>query len=123
MNAYSRYTDGRAANEAITNRANYNAVMLQLIGDSPGIWSRAFISPPNDSEDSEDSEDSDDSDSEDSEDSDSEDSDISDISDISDSEDSEDSEDGDNGWRAYGGNGIDPDIWAAWAPPTRELAQ
>ena len=34
MNAYSRYTDGRAANEAITNRANYNAVMFQLLGIS-----------------------------------------------------------------------------------------
>ena len=94
MNAYTYYTDGRAATEATTNRANYNAVMLQLIGVSPGIRSHACIPAPSDSEDSDDS-DSDDS----------------------------DSEDGDNGWRAYGGNGIDPDIWAAWVTPTRELAQ
>ena len=34
MNAYTYYTDGRAATEATTNRANYNAVMFQLLGIS-----------------------------------------------------------------------------------------
>ena len=109
MNAYTYYTDGRAATEATTNRANYNAVMLQLIGVSPGIRSHARIPAPSDSEDSDDSDSDSDGDSDSDSDSDDSDSDI--------------SEDGDNGWRAYGGNGIDPDIWAAWVTPTRELAQ
>ena len=38
MNAYARYTDGRAATEATTNRANYNAVMFQLLGISSTPW-------------------------------------------------------------------------------------
>jgi len=91
MNAYTYYTDGRAANEATTNRANYNAVMFQLLGISSSPWvgtgltadlHRALARERDDSvsvisvSDSEDSEDSDseDSDSEDS-DSDNEDSD------------------------------------------------
>ena len=34
MNAYSRYTDGRAASEATTNRANFNTTMTELIAAS-----------------------------------------------------------------------------------------
>ena len=143
MNAYTRYTDGHAANEAITNRANYNAVMFQLLGISSNprvginwehrrILHRALAQERDDSfdvisvSDDSDSEDSDSDDSDnDSEDSDNEDSDSGDISDSEDGDngDISDSEDGDNGWRAYGGNGIDPDIWEAWVTPTRELAQ
>ena len=96
MNAYARYTDGRAATEATTNRANYNAVMFQLLGISSSPWvginwehrrilHRALAQERDDNEDS----DSEDSDNEDS-DSDNEDSD-------SDSEDSDsDSEDSDS---------------------------
>ena len=91
MNAYTYYTDGRAATEATTNRTNYNAVMFQLLGISSTPWVGTGLTPDlhralvrqiddsvsvisvSDSEDS-DSEDSDSEDS-DSEDSDSEDSD------------------------------------------------
>jgi len=94
MNAYARYTDGRAATEATTNRANYNAVMFQLLGISSTPWvginwehrrilHRALAQERDDSDSVISVSDSEDSDSEDSDsDSDSEDSD-------SDSEDSD----------------------------------
>ena len=45
MNAYTYYTDGRAATEATTNRTNYNAVMFQLLGISSSPWVGTGLTP------------------------------------------------------------------------------
>ena len=45
MNAYTYYTDGRAATEATTNRTNYNAVMFQLLGISSTPWVGTGLTP------------------------------------------------------------------------------